>query len=400
MLFSRGLFLRGKRPSFFPPASIGKRTFTKIPISNPFAIRLHSMSRGVVRGIILFYTSALVIGGGGYAGFAYYVSQYQPIAREWPLEATFTARIGTWYQDITDDEIDPQLTVDRFTDSLRLIGESEGEVIDKTNEKESHGKFKLLPLGKLKEKSKEWQASYVDVVIRLALAKAEIGDLENARKLVMYSTGVAIDIGSVNLRSKSLRLVSKIIMLRNESPEQAENYLLDAVRYNEIHHDNIHFKENGSILLDPIASHVNRETFESLKDLGIFYSKIEEYSKSLEVFLNLLQIVDSENFKEISKYSDSPLLKNYISEILYKKGMISQSLKWCQDAYTEASFHAKTNRASAVVSQQALANSISLYKKLGNEEKAKELQVILDDIIIPQKDQSTWSQFKDLLFSF
>lgn len=394
--YKRGLLLRRALPG---AQVFQRRTIAKIPITSPMGIRLHRISRAVLKGILLFYGSAFVIGGLGYAGFSYYVSQYQHISSEWPLMASLNAKGGVYLQDVKEDFRDPNNEIERYNEALKILGEEEGEVVDKNKQTESKGKFKLLPLGKLEKKSKDWQKSYVDIIIRLAIAKAEIGDLDNAFKLVMYSTAVPIDIGTLDIRSKSLRLMSKILILRGEEYEKAENYLLDAVRYNEIHHDDIHFKENGSILLDP-SSILNRETFQSLLDLGVLYSKRGNYSKSLEIFLNLLQIVESENFKEVSEHADSPLLKSYVGEILYRKGIIDNALKWSQDAYTEASFFAKGNIASAVVSQHALQNCIALYKKLGNEEKAKELDVVLSEIVIPARNETNWKSVKELLFSF
>lgn len=396
MFFNREIILRKAIPQ---TQLFQKRTIARFPVTSPLGIRLHSVSKAVLRGILLFYGSAFVIGGASYAGLSYYVSKYQPISTEWPFLATVNARVGVYYQDIKEDYRDPNREIERFNEALRILGEESGEAIDKNDESESHGKFKLLPLNKLENKSKDWQKTYVDIVIRLAMAKAEIGDLENANKLVLYSTRVPIDIGSLDLRSKSLRLVSKILTLKGEDPEKAENYLLDAVRFNEIHHDDIHFKANGSVLLDA-SSKLNRETFQSLLDLGVLYSRQEKYSKSLEIFLNLLQITESENFKEIEEHADAPLLKSYIGEILYRKGMIENSLKWSQDAYTEASFHAKANIAAAVVSQHSLQNCISLYKKLGNEEKAQELEKVLSEIVIPARNETSWKSAKDLFFSF
>lgn len=393
-MYSRGPVLRRVLNI---PGSTQRRTLARYPVTSPLGRLFHRVSTAVVKGVGLFYVSAFVFGGVGYAGFSYYISKPQHISSEWPFLASQYAKAGVYYQNEDDDyTTDHQNEIEHFNEALKRVGESEGEVL----EAGSKGKFKLLPLDKLSKKSKDWQRTYVDVIIRLAIAKAEIGDLDNASKLVMYSTAIPIDIGSTEMRSKSLRLFSKILQLKGDIDEtqKAENYLLDAVRYNEIHQDDIRFLKNGSLLLDP-SSKLNRETFESLLDLGILYSKTARYSQSLEIFLNLLQIAETDNFKEIKQLKDEALLKNYISELLYKKGMVENSLKWAQDAYTQASFFAKTNIQSAIISKQALQNCIALYKKLGNETKAMELEKKLQEIVIPERNDSFGKSLLDLIFN-
>ncbi|CCH41640.1 hypothetical protein BN7_1181 [Wickerhamomyces ciferrii] len=384
-----------------------QRSISKIVITNPIAIRLHQISRAVSKGFLLFLVSLGVFCGAGYGGFTYYISKYQDISKEWSYLAKYHTRLGVYHQDIQDDYRDANQEVEDFTNALKIVAESEGEIIDSNNANENYGKFKLLPLNKVKEKSKDWQKSYIDVVIRLAIAKAELGDLDNAYKLVMYSTAIPIDIGSLDMRSRSLRLLSKISTLQKDPIEKSENYLIDAVRFNEIHHDDIRFKENGSLILDP-NSRLNRETFESLLNLGVLYSKTDNSSKALEIFLNLLQLTEisiqrsqSEDSKSIEEplMTDSPLLKNYIAEILYKKGLVQNSLQWAQDSYSESSAFARSNIPATIISKQSLQNTILIYERLGNLEKAKELTKILDEIVIPIRNETFWKTLKDILLT-
>jgi hypothetical protein len=353
---------------------IPHRHFQKIVVTNPTGVRLLRYSKTLLTALLLFYGSALAIGGGLYAASSYYLKDKQPIAGDFSLLSKIQTRLAVYYQDLQEDE---EIAEDALIKALQTISREEG-IADADdgngdNEKDPR-KFTLLNLDQLNSHSKEWQGTYIDLVIRLALVKADLGDADNAKKLNRYSINLPMDLGSKDLRSESLRLAARISSLEGDF-STAEKYLLDCIKFNEFYQSDILFLEQGSLLLDP-SSDVNNETFNALLDIGVVYTRLEQYSKALEIFLNLLQISKEAKSKEDArlhlKKSDIPLLKNYVGEILYKKGLLNKSIEWCNDSFKEAFKFSRSDVKSAFVTKQSLKNLIGLYGKTNDEELKKQ----------------------------
>lgn len=354
------------------------RHISKIEVSNPVGIFFLRQSRSVLKAILWFYGSAAVIGITGYFGSKWYIDKYQLMAKEWPIEAKVAGRAGVYFQEISENDHNAELAL---IYALKSIGEEEGLKI----ESEDNKKFQLLNLEQLEKKSKKWKAMYIDLVTRLALCKAELGDLDNAWKLCHYSINLPMDLGSRELKSKALRLAARLDRQKGEL-KRSESYLLDAVRFNELLETGIVFQDSGSYLLDK-ESKCTPELFESLLELGVTYTQLEEYTKSLEIFLNLLQVSES-NEADI-RHSNQALLKNYVGEILYKKGLTKKAIEWCRAAFKESHTFAVSDVKSAYITKQALRNLVSLYKKTGDDDLAQEAQTTLDNIVVPLSNISS-----------
>jgi tetratricopeptide (TPR) repeat protein len=363
-----------------------KRSFHKIEVSNPLGIFLLNQSRAVLKGIGIFYAGALIAGVGVYFGSKQYIDKYQTMGQDWSIYTKCLGRLGVYFQMIKDDDANAEMSL---IYCLKNIAETEGIHV----EDEDPRKFQLLNLEQLSSKSKNFKEKYLDLVMRLAISKGELGDLTNCWKLTQYALNLPMDVGSVDLKSQILRLSAKLES-QKEHYANAESYLLDAIKFNEYHEDDINFVEHGSLTLSK-ESKITKELFKSLLDLGVLYTKMNQQSKSLEIFLNLLQLTETpyEGFEHVNR----ALLKNYIGEILYSKGLTDKAIEWCRDAFKEARIEAKFDPLSAVITKQSLRDLVTLYRKKDELELAKQAQDQLDQCEIPVKVNREWALLEKML---
>lgn len=232
----------------------------------------------------------------GYLCLDHYASRRLRVDPEWPLRAKLYADMGVVFHELGDAD-GAVLSLNR---TLRVLGEARGHCVDRTDPREAAGKFVLLPAHELRQLSGHWQQSYVDAVLLLALSKHACGDLDNSFKLLAYSLVVPINRGSVDLRSQSLRLLAQIYADRFQDLRSAEEYLVDCVKYNEIHKDLDFQQLGGSLKLNP-GSQLDQEVFDALLQLSSLKLRLHQPADALGILHSLLQAlkppVDSDNNK-------------------------------------------------------------------------------------------------------
>ncbi|KAH3681144.1 hypothetical protein WICPIJ_007896 [Wickerhamomyces pijperi] len=331
-----------------------------------------TLSKNILKGVLAFYLGALTLGLTGY-GIASYLIIDETYSPEWPLSSKIYSKLALINQDFfQNDKIATQLLVK----CLKSLNPVEGL--------EQGGQFKLLTLKEFETKDKEWQNTYINMVLRLAIVKFESGqDLTNAKKLLLYVVNLPINAGDLNLKSKGLRYIARIS--ENEGDlKVAESYLLDTLRYNELYKDGIRFAGNGSNLLD-LRSSYDQEVYEVLLELGKLYS-LEHKTKSIEIFLNLLEnFENNESFRAIAETHSSikPLLRVSIGEILYTKGLIHKAVDWNLHSFNDLVDIQRHSKESFMVLKQALTNLTNLYKELGDEDKSLKFQKINEQLREP-----------------
>lgn len=361
----------------------------KVQVSNPWAIFALNQSKAVLKGVGIFYAGALVMGTGAYFGAQWYVDQWQPMHGKWSLYTKCLGRLGVYLQE-SGDETNAEMSL---IYCLKSIAQAEGMSLDNTED--SPRKFQLLNLEQLQNKSTDFKSKYLDMVMRLALVKAELGDVENGWKLSQYALNVPMDQGSHVLRSQTMRLAAKLESIKGNYAN-AEAYLLDTVRFNEYNEDNVHFVQHGSLTLSKDST-ITTELFSSLLDLGVIYTKMSQQTKSLEIFLNLLQLTqDKQPYKEFPQ-ANRALLKNYIGEVLYSQGLTDKSIEWCCDAFREARIDSKFDPLSASVTKQSLQNLVKLYEKTNEKDLAQQAREQLGKCEIPVKVNRQWALLEKML---
>lgn len=307
---------------------------------------------------------------------------------DWSIYNKCLGRLGVYLQE-TGDDANAETSLIFCLKGIVL--DSGSTFVDDGNAK----KFQLLTPEQLQLHSSEFRDRYVDLVMRLSLVKGEIGDVENAWKLSQYSLNLPMDQGSRVLKSRIMRLAAKLEANKGHD-DRAESYLLDSIKFNEYHEDSIKFISHGSLTLSK-DSNITSELFHSLLDLGVLYTKQKQYTKSLEIFLNLLQLTEAPAPPSWIQNADRPLLKNYIGEILYTQCMTQDAIKWCREAFKGARVDSRFDQRSASVTSQALRNLIKLYKQVGDEELQQQAQKALDDCVIPVKVNRQWALLEKML---
>ena len=359
------------------------------PLSKTWTEFYLRQSRSILKGIAIFYAGAAACGTVGYFGGKWYVDQWQPMCSSWSLYSKCLGRLGVYLQE-TGDDANAEMSI---IYCLKAIGQDEG--IEQPEDESNPRLFKLLTADQLNDhKSDEFKSRYLDLVMRLALIKGENGDFENSWKLCQYSINLPMDKGSRHLKSQMLRLASKLDLQKGEV-QPAEFYLLDAVRFNEYYEDGVRFVQHGSLTLSK-DSNVPNELFHSLLDLGVVYTKEKQYTKALEIFLNLLQVTEHdkpEGFVEANR----SLLKNYVGEILYSQGLTNQAIEWCRDSFKEARINSKFDPFSATITKQSLQNLVKLYEKIGDDDLKNQAQQELDKCVIPVKVNRDWALLEKML---
>lgn len=341
-----------------------------VKVTNPAAISLLNLSKNVLKGILAFYLSALTIGLTGYGIASYYIDE--KYSANWPWSSTIYSKLAIMNQDfLENNEIGQEFLIK----CLKSLNPEDDDLPE--------GKFKLLTLQEFETKDKEWQATYINMVLRLAIVKFEEGkDLTNAKKLLLYAVNLPINSGELNLKSKGIRYIARLSKTEGDL-KTAESYLLDDLRYNELYKDGIKFVSSGSNLLD-LGSSYDPEVYEVLLELGKLYS-VNEKTKSVEIFLNLLDnFENNESFLPIAESDGSiePMLRVYVGELLYSKGLVHKSIEWNLHSFNDLVEH-HHEKKSFMVLQQALTNLIALHTELDEKEIAAKFQKIKDQLKEP-----------------
>ncbi|KAH3678964.1 hypothetical protein WICMUC_001332 [Wickerhamomyces mucosus] len=362
------LFRLGYRRSFYKTKSqllFQRGLKNSIKVSNPLAVWSLNLSKNILKGIFWFYGSAIVIGLTGYSVASYYIDEKFP--KNWSVLSKIYGKLAIINQDFMEND---KISEEFLIKCLKTFKDTPNLPDDK---------FQLLNLKELESKDTQWKSSYINMILRLAIIKFEKNDLVNSKKLLLYVINLPIDLGSIDLKSKGMRIMAKISKHENDL-KSTESYLLDDLRYIEYYKSNLKFKSLGSNLIS-IDSEYYEEIYQILLELGKLYATTEK-TKSLEIFINLLENFDqNSNFPNNDK-SIKPMLKVYIGELLYSKGLIHKSIEWNLNSFNE-SFGNSKDLNSFYVTVQSLKNLIQLYKEDNQPDKAIKYEKLLTGLKAP-----------------
>lgn len=380
------------------PMGIRTLAFKRIEITNPFGVRLVKLSRMVLKGIFLFYGGLVGVGivAGGVVN--YYLNRSENLGF-FGLKMTFSdvllLKAGLYNELISKRYI---LANEFYMVFLRSTNDDFGVEFDKTLES-----LKQFPTTEqLKSKGQKWVNRYVDILLRCAIVKGQLGQLQAAKELVEKAVELSSDSRPDKvLLSNGYRLLAKVGGSKEEEYLKASVALL------------------GSANLNQQLEAVSRDLYNAVVDLGIYYSRTGQSQLGFELFLNNLMFLESyqepsrilpdfprlldELFgsstseKFIPDSGDVPLMKLYLSELLWVQGRKDNAINWCKSALIESFNFSRQNQNCAVVAKMALDDLILMYTRLNKNgaytDKIRNCQDLAEDIYIPQKALTGWGIF-------
>lgn len=412
------------KPVFVGLAFKRGMAFRRIEVRSPLGRRLLKMSRALLKALFIFYGTLFVLLIVAVSIANYYVNSFReiPLFSKNPVDfdQALLLKVALYNELITKQVGKAN---EYYMVFLRSINKENGLNYETSSDVLSE----YLTNEQIKKKGKKWYDLYVDVLIRAAIVKGQLGNLpeaqeflERAKSFINYISSKDQNPGSSAFRNNGYRLLAKIyqadddaITNSKKSNEEVESLLFESINMLNPALANI---QDGKFLSQKPELVISRDYYNSVNELAIFYSKHGKMSQAFKIFLsNLIFLKDFKNENSmfpsltsiLNQYyrnedtktfrlqqSDIPLLKFYISEILWAKKQYNSSINWTKEALIESFNYSRQDKNSAIVAQLSVSNLINMYKHLNKngqyDEKIANCEKVANDIYIPLNGGAAW----------
>lgn len=406
-------------------------SFLRIAIKSPLGRRLLKLSKAVLKGIVIFYAVIILIFSIYFSVVNAYLNTYERINlffgnTSLPFDLAILLKLALYNELITKKFL---VANEYYLVFLRYINRQYG--IPFENNSETLSEFP--PNEIIFSNGKRWYDLYVDILLRLAILKAEIGQLEECKcfldKAVSFMKFAENNgdsrVGSPSLRNNGYRLSCKRANVFKDDEKLFDFegcYLKSIEAYYEGDED---MNAESVIFLNAMnGATLNRDIYNSINELTTYYAKTNT-KKSFRILINNLMFLQSYKHTEmnfptlrsildsvldnedtsatpfIRNPSDIPLIKLHISEILWKSKKYESAINWTKETFVEAYNYSRQDKDCAIISQLSINNLINMYKKLNKngkyDEKIKRCEEVSQEIYIPMESPSSWKIFFDKL---
>ncbi|GMM34044.1 hypothetical protein DASC09_013690 [Saccharomycopsis crataegensis] len=413
--------------------------FKRINVTSPFLVGVLKFFRGTLRGFMIFYFASLAIISGAVATVSYYLNQYEKIPLIFTGPSTgesvsLTLKVllkMALFNELLTKRLD--IANEYLMVFLRHINRSHGLKFDKDSEKLEE----YLNNEEILQKGKNWYNLYTDVLLRLAIIKGQMGNiddakpfLEKAKSFIDFVNDKDIDVGNRNLRNKGLRLLAKIYERENQiekthSPQAIESLYFDSLitlfeQYPEVMTSaNIKTYDQMLVLNEEVSKILSRDLYNTINELAAHYSKNNETKTAFKIFLNNLIFLQKNkdaltgpSIPSVASLLDGyfqnqndtivpfkigagdiPLLKFHLAELLWSFGNHEAAINWTKESFIESFNYSKQDKNCAILSKLSIETLKKMYLKLNKkgkyDKKIERCENLSEEIYLPTYSSGT-----------